>query len=321
MAPAVTTVVYAHGGGRFGNQFLRFAHWLAWAMECENRTRIIDLAFWPYAPLFATWESYPGCLYPLQRSWIHSLARLRRWTPQQIIRHGEWRMERWIARGARRCPGVAAVALNDAAGEEMPLTPEMFRGGARAVVCSGWKFTAWAALERQENKVRELFKPAIEPAAISDAFVAALRQRYDILIGLFVRRGDYREWADGRYHYPWESYVRWIRDLGALYPGRRVGVVLTGDEALPLSLWAELPVVPATGSVNAGGHWFESFLELAACDYVVSPPSTFSACAAFLGNRPLWPLWRSDQKLSIDQIMPRHIFDARRDAIFSIAVQ
>ena len=253
MAPAVTTVVYAHGGGRFGNQFLRFAHWLAWAMECENRTRIIDLAFWPYAPLFATWESYPGCLYPLQRSWIHSLARLRRWTPQQIIRHGEWRMERWIARGARRCPGVAAVALNDAAGEEMPLTPEMFRGGARAVVCSGWKFTAWAALERQENKVRALFKPAIEPAAISDAFVAALRQRYDILIGLFVRRGDYREWADGRYHYPWESYVRWIRDLGALYPGRRVGVVLTGDEALPLSLWAELPVVPATGSVNAGG--------------------------------------------------------------------
>ena len=321
MAESIRTVIYAYGGGRFGNQFLRFAHWLAWVADCQQRVRIVDLAFWPYASSFATWAENPGCIYPLQRSWIHRLARLRRWLHPRIIRHGEWRAQRAVAWSARRLPGVAFMALADERGEETMLTPDAFPVSAGTTVCSGWKFNAWSALERHEEQVRALFRPAATPAAVSETFVAALRRRYDVLVGLFVRRGDYREWADGQYCYPWECYIRWSSELSALFPGRKVGVVLAGDEELPLPLWAGLPVVPATGSVNEGGHWFESFLELAACDYVVSPPSTFSACAAFLGNRPLWPLVGADQKLCPDQIMPRHIFDARRDAIFSIAVQ
>jgi len=321
MAKPLPMVIYAYGGGRFGNQFLRFAHWLAWVLDCHNNVRVVDLPFWPYASLFATWSEYPGCVYPLQRSWIDRIAGCRQWLHPRVIRHGEWRMQRVFACGARCLPGVRTLVLDDAAGEERTLSPETFRDGSGPIVCAGWRFSAWAALERHEEPVRALLQPAIRPAGISETFVAELRKRYDVLVGLFVRRGDYREWAGGQYYYPWESYIRWSSELPALFPGRRVGIVLTGDEMLPLPLWTELPAVPATGSVNRKGHWFESFLELAACDYVVSPPSTFSACAAFLGNRPLWPLLCPDQKLSIDQIMPRHVFAARSDSIFSLAVK
>ena len=37
---------------------------------------------------------------------------------------------------------------------------------------------------------------------------SALRQRHDIVIGLYIRRGDYREFFDGRFYYPWSSYAR-----------------------------------------------------------------------------------------------------------------
>src|ERR1700693_5889940 len=58
-------ILYADSdGGRFGNQFLRFLHWTAWARELGPPCSVLNLTFWPYTHLFAEWSQRPGCVYP-----------------------------------------------------------------------------------------------------------------------------------------------------------------------------------------------------------------------------------------------------------------
>jgi hypothetical protein len=225
-----------------------------------------------------------------------------------------------LVRGARAWGSTEAIELDDDAGESLDLDSASLATRAQWVVCSGWRFEAWAAVERHQMKVRELLRPASYPTSIANLRNAAMRQRYDVVVGLFVRRGDYARWASGRYYYDWDAYVGWTRQLCSLFPGRRVGVLLAGDERLPMERWQSLPVELAGGTLNRGGHWFESFLELSACDHIVSAPSTFAACAAFLGGTTIWPLRAAGQVLSPCQSLTGGLLGAHHDPDFSRAV-
>ena len=76
-----------------------------------------------------------------------------------------------------------------------------------------------------------------------------------------------------------------------------------------------------TGSANVGGNWFESWVELSLCDFIVSPPSTFSATAAFLGRIPIWPVLSGDQAMAFDQVIADGLVGAARHPVFSLAVK
>jgi len=319
-----STVIYTHGGGRFGNQLLRFLHWIAWAREQGDSVAVADLPFWPYGPLFKTWSDYPGCVYPPQRGWLDFWARMRHWMPDWVLFHGEWRVQQWVAWVARYwCTadvGTLALKPEERIDLDHPTFQECLRD-KRWLVCSGWQFATWNLLEKHAAHVRTLFQPEIRFAQVAQNFLAALRQRHEVLAGLFIRRGDYRAWANGRFYYPFESYVRWARELIELHPDRRVAVVVASDEAIPCGVFGDLPVFLTTGCVGDAGHWFESFLELAGCDLVASAPSTFAAGAAFLSNRPWWPLRSPEQTLSRSQIFHDHLFDAAKDPDFSVAIK
>ena len=62
-------------------------------------------------------------------------------------------------------------------------------------------------------------------------------------------------------------------------------------------------------------------LELSLCELIVSPPSTFSATAAFLGNKPLWPVAVWNQIMALDQIFAGGIVEAAKHPAFSLAVK
>ncbi len=324
MKRPLSTVIYTHGGGRFGNQLLRFLHWLAWVREMDGRVDLVNMAFWPYAEYFATWSAHPGCAYPLRPGWVDRAASARRLVPGRFREGFDWRMQRWSSMAARllRLRNVATVDVVPGSSLCLDADERVSRMLAqRTTVCSGWQITHWSGLERQAEGLRALFTPAQPYATRSSEFLRGCRQRYDLLIGMLVRHGDYRSWKAGRYFFPVESYVRWARELVHIHAGCRVGIVIACDELQPESAFVGLPVVFATGCVNRGGPWFESFLELAGCDLVVSPPSTFSACAAFLGNRPIMPLRAPDQFLDRGDTLADHLFGAARDCDFTNAVQ
>jgi hypothetical protein len=106
-----------------------------------------------------------------------------------------------------------------------------------------------------------------------------------------------------------------------LHPRRRVAFVIASEEAQNRALFAGLPCHFATGNPGESGHWFEKWIELAACDVIITPPSTFSATAAFLGGVPLWPVVHARQTMTLDQIVPDGMVGAARHPIFSRSVK
>lgn len=324
MKREASTVLYTHGGGRFGNQLLRFLHWIAWVLESDTDRAVINMAFWPYACYFSTWVAHPGCEFPLQPGWPNRVARLRQLVPAGWRHRFDWRMQRWTARLAPlgRRLGVATVDVS----ADAPLDLDSREGRSwippgKRTVCSGWRISCWRALEKHAATIRALFDPRLNSARRSRAFLENCRERHDFLVGLLVRRSDYRDWADGRFFFPLESYARWACELAEINADRNAAVLVAAEEQLPADLFGRTPVVYTTGSANVGGHWFDSFLQLAACDLIVSPPSTFSACAAFLGERPLMVTENASQSVRDMETLPQHLFDAARHPVFSRGVK
>jgi len=322
--PASHTVIYTHGGGRLGNQFLRFMHWMAWAREHEGEVEVIDMAFWPYARFFQQWKDYPACVYPMRPHNLDAVARQFRRLPAWLGWRAEWRLQRAVHLSGRWWPGWQAMALNDQAGEGIDLeSPDFFSNAIkhRVTTCAGWKISGWNFLAKHQSLLRECFYPEPAFAARAQKFIAPLRDKYDVLAGLLIRQGDYRVWHDGRFCFSAGTYAGWIRQLIDLYPGRRVAVVMACDEHQDPSDFAGLSCHFASGSANAGGHWFESLVELSRCDFVLSPPSTFGATAAFLGAIPLWPLLATEQSLSFDQIIEDVLPGAAAHPVFGLSVK
>ncbi len=326
MKRSAHTVIYTHGGGRLGNQVMRFAHWIAWARAHPGEVEVLNFAFWPFAGYFGVWREHPGCVYPLHVGWADRLARWRAALPRPLRDWSEARsrLPRVVQAAGRWRPGWQAVELDIAREESADLNaPEFLARIARRPVttCCGWKIASWKLVAEQQAGLRELFRPAPEFARRSADFITALRRRHTVLIGVLIRQSDYRQWDDGRFYFSTDRYVAWIRQLLDLHGGRSAGVVVASEDRQDPALFAGLPVYFASGNPEAGGHWFENWVELSRCDFVVSVPSTFSATAAFLGGVPLWPVVEAGQNMAFDQLIEDGMIGAARHPAFSRAVK
>lgn len=320
------TVVYTHGGGRLGNQLIRFAHWIAWANEHQERVEVLNFNFWPYAGLFETWREQRACLFPARMSAVTRLARLIDGMPSGLRRRmqGGQTISRLIHRLGRSWPGWQAIELDDAAGESIELADPAFLARVTpfaVTTCAGWKVSAWGLFEAQEQRLRGLFRPSQAWLRRGEEFMKRLRREHDCVIGLLIRQTDYRNWQGGRFWYPTEEYARWARQLLDLRLGRNPAIVIACDEYQDPGAFSDVPHYFSNGAFNQGGHWFESFVALSLCDLVASPPSTFSAGAAFVGNVPLLPLAARGENLSMAQVLPRAMLQASRHPVFSLAVK
>ncbi|MEE6210326.1 hypothetical protein U3A55_09175 [Salarchaeum sp. III] len=119
----------------------------------------------------------------------------------------------------------------------------------------------------------------------------SLRDEFDILVGVLVRQGDYRNWRDGRYFIEPSEYRERLLEFASEFPNEKVGFVIASDEPQSESVFVDDRFVFTTGIAGGDGHYVESFTELSFCDVVMTPPSTFSVFAAFLGDIPVVPLY------------------------------
>lgn len=320
------TIIYTHGAGRLGNQVIRFAHWIAWARAHPGAVEILNFSFWPFAHFFAQWRQHPGCVFPVRGGWPDRLARCRSALPECVRQVSEKRSRapRLVQALGGRVPGSQAIALDIHAGEILDLDDPTFLSRVdvrRYTTLSGWRIASWRLVADQERELREYFRPADDLAGPAHDFLRTLRATNELLIGVLIRQSDYREWDDGRFYFSSDQYAQWLRQVCDLHAGKRLAFVIASEVAQDEARFTGLPCHFATGNPGGCGHWFENWIELAGCDVIVTPPSTFSATAAFLGGVPLWPVLESSQQMALEQIIPDGMIGAARHPVFSRSVK
>jgi hypothetical protein len=142
-----------------------------------------------------------------------------------------------------------------------------------------------------------LFAPDAAVSAEIAGLIDKCRQQCDVLVGVHIRQGDYRHWQGGKYSYDNGVYRQKMCDIEAQMAARckRAGFLACSNEPIPAEDFAGLQITPGPGNM------IHDLYSLAACDYLIGPPSTYSGWASFYGKVPLMPIAEANQAVPIEE--------------------
>ena len=100
------------------------------------------------------------------------------------------------------------------------------------------------------------------------------------LIGVHIRRGDYKEWRKGKLYFSDEVYANFMQMCINVF-GASVNFVCVSNETINVEYFLSvgLPVIGVSGTPQ------EDVCTLSLCDYILGPTSTFTWWAAFMGDK------------------------------------
>ena len=162
---------------------------------------------------------------------------------------------------------------------------------AGIVLLSGWLFRSETLVAKHAVFIREYFTPLEIHRKNVNTIVSTVRTEFKIIIGIHMRKGDYKTFNDGRFYYTDEQYLTVMKKIMALFDNC-AAFILCSNEKIDLNNFPDIPVFKSTG------HLIEDQYCLSLCDYIAGPPSTFTMWASFHGQKPLYFI--EDTSKSID---------------------
>lgn len=149
------------------------------------------------------------------------------------------------------------------------------------VLC--WWYRNPGALLRQRSSICRILAPKEEFVVRPRGFAESVHAGSLPVVGVHVRRGDYRQFYGGRYFFSDEEYARYMEMAYRSFPnGCRF--VMVSDEPLDTDFFAQRGL---DIHLFHGDDFREDLVMLSLCDYIMGPWSTFSWWAAYYGGRKL----------------------------------
>lgn len=164
----------------------------------------------------------------------------------------------------------------------------------------GWPYYDLEALRKQAPLIRRHFAPN---EALKNAVEERMRtfraQGHTMIVGVHIRRKDYAQWRNGEFYYEDEVYKEVMDQTYRLLAPTdgQVQFLLFSDEKIDMSRYPgeNYDVIEASGSA------IQDYYMLSRCDYLISPPSSFSGLASFLGNVPRFIIVDRDEAVTAEK--------------------
>lgn len=289
-------IVIARRYGQLGNRLFLYAHLMAAARHYG--VDLLNPCFAEYANLFPSTQNDLWCRYSPHSAIAAETTSQSHRPPRQRTRNGLMHSVQAVAKtlnavGLRHYP-FEIIRLKS--GEQCDLQGDRFRSAiesGRTLLLQGWMFRSGELLNEQWTQVREFFRLSQADRTKVDATVAAARRECDVLVGVHVRRGDYANFQGGRYFYDDQHYAGWMHQIVEQMPGRRVGFLVCTHEPLNEACYAGLSITRGPGSAICDMY------ALAETDFMIGPPSTFTAWAAYIGRKPRVELSSCEQTVVV----------------------
>ncbi len=278
------TVLIADKNGQLGNQLFLFAHFISNAIE--NNYRLYFPAFNELSVYFENASENRYGSYPIRNRFFKSNVLnnagmlLLKYTVAVLYRTipvTKW--YRIIRLYQRHDLNINHYSFYDIEVEEE------FSKKENLLILQGWSFRSPKCVNKHRDKVRNLFHLRKEWRDRVAAFISESRKDCDMLVGVHVRRGDYKTFLNGIYFYDDETYRRNMLQVKALFPGKKIRFIVTSNESV------SFPEIDGSIITYPNGHFIQDLYSLAECDYIIGPPSTYSQWASYYGNKPLKIIW------------------------------
>ena len=291
-AAAKKRMIVITNKGWLGNALFVFANFIACAEE--NKLTVANPALDEYAEFFQTTSEDFFCRYPARKSFYKGNRRTRR-----LLNRASYLLTRALVRSRINCRRLRAVTLDH--GEELRLdSPEFVASLCRGqlIFAQGWLFRERSHFSRHGDAIRRYFTPLKAYRDNVDELIEKARQDCDVLVGVYIRHGDFKTFMGGKYFYEIEEYTRVMEKVSQLFPGKRVRFLVCTNVEANKSAFAQHQVT------FGRGHIIEDLYSFARCDYIVGPPSTYTMWASFYGNVPLYVIEDSTRSPALADFNP-----------------
>jgi len=113
------------------------------------------------------------------------------------------------------------------------------------------------------------------------------------IVGIHIRRGDYKLFFDGKFYYTDDVYLKKMEEvkieLERKYNKKAFFIIFSNENT---------SISPLQNRIISKNTWYIDQFLMMCCDYLIGPPSTFTLWASYLGKVPLFHI--EDQKCNID---------------------
>jgi len=175
---------------------------------------------------------------------------------------------------------------------------ELESRGGRIAFVSTWKIRNYQLCAKHAEAIRRIFIPIPEFRQSVDDKLKRLRSRVDVVLGVHIRHGDYRNHENGNLFFLPEDYRRWMEEFAGYFRGQKIGFAICSDAKQRAEDFSGLEFVfgPGNDEVSEYGNRrkdpvkrviVEDNYMLSQCDFILGTVSTFCSWAAYWGNKPL----------------------------------
>ena len=148
----------------------------------------------------------------------------------------------------------------------------------------GWDFRENSLTIKHYQKLKShyLFKKKYFSTYINNLifFLKNLKSNNNYIVGVHIRRGDYKYWMDGDYFFKDDLYNSIISELrySLIKENKKPFFIAVSDQEINNDLLCEKKV---------SGNWIEDQIVLQNCDLLLGPPSTFTMWASYISRIPI----------------------------------
>jgi len=155
------------------------------------------------------------------------------------------------------------------------------------------------AIIQYKTTIVNLFQPKKIYTEKVNALFSKLRLEYELIVGIHIRRGDYKEYRDGIYFYDNQTYNNFMTAIQKIHSGKKICFFISSNETIDYSFFSDKHITSISDALL-----IEDLYGLSKCDYILGPPSTYSMWASYINDIPLRIIHSKNDVIQEDDFSP-----------------
>ena len=276
--------------GRLGNRLHTHANALAWCIE--HNYNLFNLSFSDYAGLFKNSPKHKFGKLQLTNNFLFklfSISLLRSFLRRLLL------SDKWMERLA--CIFNQIRPTKNEALLESDLSRQIKQNKINLI--KYWDISCKNSINIHQHKLRAYLRPNKRFVVTAEKVIDEMRSKYDCLVGVHARRGDYATYLEGIHYHSWESYIHWANQTKQILlklGKRNVGIVICSDEVPPSAISKNKDVY-----FNSSNEIMVDIHLLSLCEYNLGPPSSFGTWISWFGKVPRLVVYNNTEVTSLEQ--------------------
>ncbi len=273
-------IIISSKPGQLGNMLFLFSAFISNAMQ--NKYKVLNPAFEEYAKYFPNTSKDFFCRYPPQKTWFTS-----KWM-RSIFYTFTFYLARLVDKVPIKIPFIDTIHLDWE--QSLNLNSDTFvqKANKSIIFVQGWQFRDEVNLKKYAEEIKLFFVPKEQHLKNAETVIKDAREKGDLVIGIHIRRGDYKTFEGGKYFYSLAEYKIVMQKTIALFQNKNIVFLICSNEKLDSSDFNGFNY--SFGTKNE----IEDLYSFALCDYLIGPPSTYTMWASFYSQIPFYMIKNID---------------------------